>query len=189
MFGFLFLKMLNYEASAAKQKPKEIIESLELREGQVVADIGSGGGYFTIEFGRKVGAEGKVYAVDTRMKNLDFIRKQAERVKLDNIDTVLARGAEMDLPEGGLDLAFLRNAFHHLPEPEKSLEVMRCYLKPGGRVAVIEHKAKGGFSFVSMFKHYTPPEVIVQVMESAGYTPVQSFDFLPDQSFNMFSVK
>src|SRR5574341_351745 len=79
MFTSLFLKILNKEASSAKSKPEKIIASLDIREGYVIADIGSGGGYFTLVFARKTGKTGRVYAVDVKPKYLDFIRRAAAR--------------------------------------------------------------------------------------------------------------
>jgi ubiquinone/menaquinone biosynthesis C-methylase UbiE len=189
MFASLFLKMLNREASSPKSRPEEIIESLKIQEGYEIADIGSGGGYFTLEFARKVGKRGKVYAVDTQAKNLDFIRRQFEQKGLDNIILIWVTGNEIHLPEAGLDLVFVRNAFHHLPEPTNYFSNLKKFLKPNGKVAVIEHRPKSGFSFVAMFKHYTPVTVILREMEDAGFLLVQSFDFLSEQTFNLFGVK
>src|SRR5512144_3127130 len=100
----LFLKMLNREASSARSKHEEILERLHIREGQTIADIGSGGGYFTLAFAWKAGKTGRVYAVDIKKKYLDFIRRQSERAGLDNIIFVLAGEGEMKLPEANLDL-------------------------------------------------------------------------------------
>ena len=190
MFTSFFLRMLNREASSPKNSPQRIIESLRMQEGQTIADIGSGGGYFTLEFARKVGKTGKVYAIDTQLKYLDFIKSQSEREGLDNIIFVLATGGdEMNLPEAGLDLVFARNVFHHLHESAKYFHNFKRFSKPAGKIAIIEHKPKSGFSFVSMFKHYTPSEVILQEMEKAGYFLTASFDFLPAQTFSLFEVK
>jgi ubiquinone/menaquinone biosynthesis C-methylase UbiE len=189
MFASLFLKMLNREASSPKNRPKEIIGSLQIQEGYEIADVGSGGGYFTLEFSRKVGKRGKVYAVDNQVKNLDFIRRQSEQKELDNIVFILVTGNGINLPEAGLDLVFVRNAFHHLPEPTKYFSNLKKFLKPNGKVAVIEHRPKTGFSFVAMFKHYTPVTVILREMENAGFFLVQSFDLLSEQTFNLFGVK
>jgi arsenite methyltransferase len=189
MLTQLFLKMLNKEASSPKNKPKEIIDTLQIREGHAIADIGSGGGYFTLEFAKKVGKRGKVYAIETQLKNLDFIKYQSEREGLDNIDFMLATEDKMNLPEACLDLVFARNVFHHLPEPAKYFNNLKRFLKPGGKVAIIDHKPKGGFSFVAMFRHYTPAAVILREMEDAGYFLIQSFNFLSAQTFNLFGVK
>jgi arsenite methyltransferase len=187
MFTSLFLKMLNREASSAGSRPDEILEHLHVREGQVIADIGSGGGYFTLAFAKRAGKTGRVYAVDVKKKYLDFIEHQAEQAGLGNIAFVLAAEGKMDLPEAGLDLVFARNVFHHLPEPGNYFARLKRHLKPGGKVAIIEHKKKG-FGFVSLFGHHTSPETIVREMEKAGYSKTGSFDFLPDQTFTLFEV-
>lgn len=189
MFTSLFLKILNKEASSPKNRDREIIESLQIREGYAIADIGSGGGYFTLEFAKIVGRAGRVYAVDNQPKNLDFIRQRAEREGLENILFILPTGDDMKLPEVGLDLVFARNVFHHLPEPAKYFQNLKRFLKPSGKVAIIDHKSKGGFSFVAIFKHHTPVEVILREMENAGYFFVQSFGFLREQTFNLFGMK
>jgi protein-L-isoaspartate O-methyltransferase len=69
MFTPLFLKILNKKASSAKSKPAEIIASLNIREGDIIADIGSGGGYFTLAFAGKAGKTDRVYAVDVKPRS------------------------------------------------------------------------------------------------------------------------
>ncbi len=69
MFTSLFLKILNKEASSAKSKPAQIIASLNIREGEIIADIGSGGGYFTLTLAGKAGKTGRVYAVDVKPRS------------------------------------------------------------------------------------------------------------------------
>jgi len=187
MFTSIFLKMLNREAASPANAPDEIIESLRIKEGDVIADIGSGGGYFTLRFAIEVGKTGRVYAVDTKAEYLDFVGRMAEREGLDNVVPSLAEGDEMNLPEGALDLVFARNVFHHLPDPAVFFRKAGRFLKPRGRIAIIEHAPAGGFSFVGMFRHYTPVEEILRHMEAAGYRLVESYDFLPGQSFNLFA--
>jgi arsenite methyltransferase len=188
MFEAFFLKMLNREASSRRSRPEEILATLQVREGQTIADIGSGGGYFTLAFAARSGKTGHVYAVDVKKKYLDFIRRQALQAGLGSITFILAAEGRMDLPEAGLDLAFVRNVFHHLPEPANFFAKLKRHLKPDGKVAIIEHKKKG-FGFVSLFGHHTAPEAIVRAMEKAGYITGASFDFLPGQTFTLFAVK
>lgn len=189
MLTSLFLRLLNREASTPRRKSGEIIGALQIQEGFRVADIGSGGGFFTLQFAGRVGKSGRVYAVDTRAEYLEFVRQEAEKAGMDNVAFVPAKKGDMALPEGSLDLVFLRNVFHHLPEPVKYFRDLRRFLKPDGKAAIIDHKKKAGFSFVALFKHYTLSEEIITVMEEAGYFPVESFDFLPEQTFNVFGLK
>ena len=103
----LMAKMFNWEASRPKYMADEIVERLHLREGDAVADIGSGGGFFTFLASAKVGENGTVYAVDTNGSNLAFIETQAAKNGLGNVKTVHAEGEDLDLPEGGIDRVFL----------------------------------------------------------------------------------
>ena len=70
-------KMFNKKASNPKSKPNQIIEAIALKPGQNIADIGAGGGYFSLRFSKIVGQEGKVYAVDTSLDFFEFIKKAA----------------------------------------------------------------------------------------------------------------
>jgi arsenite methyltransferase len=185
--GFI-LKMLNREASSLKNKPLEIINNLNIELGIVVGDIGSGGGYFTSEFSKKVGGEGKIYAIDVHQKYLEFISDNFEKEGMHNIETVLASENGMGLPEKSVDLFFLRNVFHHLPEQVAYFKNISKFLKDDGRIAIIDYKKKG-FSFTGLFGHYTPEKVLIETMDKAGFQTFEKFDFLPDQLFIIFKNK
>lgn len=184
----LRLKMLNRRASAPGSKLGEVIESLNIQESDTVADIGSGGGYFTLEFAKRVGKSGKVYAVDTKQENLDYVKAQSEREGINNVVTVLADD-EIGLPEKSVDLVFMRNVVHHLPEPATYFADLKRFLKSDSRVAIIDYKKGGGFSFTQLFGHYIEEAVLLDEMERAGYDAMARFDFLPEQSFNIFKPR
>ncbi len=188
MFTSFRLNMLNREASSPKNRPEKIIKSLNIQNGDIIGDIGSGGGYFTLKFAREVGKEGKVYAVDTNQKSLTFIEDQSKKEGLTNIKTVLVDENGLSLPEKGFDLFFLRNVFHHLPEQVEYFKNIKQFLKKDGGIAIIDYKKKG-FSFTGLFGHYTSPEGLVDKLEKAGFYPSETFEFLPDQSFIIFKMK
>ena len=145
-------EMFNRKASNPKSKPDQILETLTLRPGQHIADIGSGGGYFTLRFAEAAGKEGLVFAVDTNPEFLEFIRSRAKENGLDNIRTILITKDKIALPENSLDFIFMRNVFHHLPNRVEYLKKLRRALKPDAKVAVVEHKRRGFFSFHRMFR-------------------------------------
>ncbi|MBD3414825.1 MAG: hypothetical protein GF421_10400 [Candidatus Aminicenantes bacterium] len=64
MFERCMLKMFNQRAGAKESKPDEILKHLNIESGESIADIGSGGGYYTYRFAEKAGEEGRVYAVN-----------------------------------------------------------------------------------------------------------------------------
>ena len=100
-----------------------------------IADLGSGGGYYTFRFARLVGEKGRVLAVDVNQEFLEEINKRAGRDKLSNIDTILAKPDDARIPPGSADLIFIRNAFHHLPRHRDYFMNLARSLKedgPGG---------------------------------------------------------
>jgi len=180
--------MFNRQASDPKNKPDEILRILSLQKGQTVADIGSGGGYFCLRFAEAVGKEGKVYAVDMNPEFLEFINSVAKEKGLSNIETILVSNEDPVLPEKALDLVFLRNVYHHLPNRVSYFEKLRSKLKPEGRVAIVEYKRGKRFTFHGMFGHNVPRELIIEEMSKAGYRTMQELDFLSAQSFTIFSL-
>jgi arsenite methyltransferase len=180
-------EMFNSKASNLKNKPDEVLKNLDLQHGQTVADIGSGGGYFALRFAETVGADGHVFAVDTEQNFLDFVQNSAKEKGLNNVETVLATKDSINLPEKSLYLIFMRNVTHHLPNRPEYFKKLKAVLKPKGRIAIIEYRRDKGFSFHRMFGHYVPKETIIKEMEEAGYQLEKDLDFLPEQSFTIFS--
>jgi len=187
MFENFRLKMLNRRAASPKYKPDEIIKSLKIHKGDVIADIGAGGGYFTFEFSREVGENGKVYAVDTNKNSMKFIGDESVKKGIENIMTVIAGGDGLYLPEK-VNLIFLRNVFHHLPEPAEYFKKINSFLNEDGKVAIIDYSKKGT-SFIGITGHYVPEKVLIDELEKAGFYPSERFDFLPEQSFIIFKRK
>ncbi len=179
--------MFNRKASSWGSKPEEILEALALKPRQHVADVGVGGGYFSLRFAEAVGGGGLVYAVDTNQGFLDILMESSRRRGLRNIRAVPAGRIRSLIPEGSLDYVFLRSVYHHLRDRVRYMRDISAYLKPGGRVAIIEYCGGGGFSFHKLFGHYVPEERIVEEMVEAGYEVGERFVFLSKQSFMFFS--
>ena len=133
-------KMFNKKASDPKNKPDKIIEAIALKPGQSIADIGSGGGYFSLRFAKIVGEEGRVYAVDTKPELLEYVKNSAREEGLDNVIPTLVSEDKLDLPEKSLDLIFMRNVTHHIPNRVEYFKSLKRFLKPDGRIAIIEYK-------------------------------------------------
>lgn len=180
-------KMFNKKASNSKNKPNQILEAILLKPGQSIADIGAGGGYFSLRFAEVVGRKGKVHAVDTNQGFLEFIKNTAKEKKLNNIVTLLATEKKLDLPEKSLDFIFMRNVTHHISNRIKYFEDLKQFLKQNGKIIVLEYKPTKSFSFRGMFGHHVPKETIAKEMKKAGYLLEKEFDFLPEQHFTIYS--
>jgi len=162
------------------QYPARVIKSLNIRPGSRVADLGSGDGYFTFRLARAVGPEGGVYAVDIDKDRNEHVAKQAREEGLKNIEVILAEKNDPLLPATGVDLIFASNSYHHLEDRTKYFAAVKKYLRPNGRVAIIDFR-KGAF------RHFTESSVIRNEMQAAGYRLQKEYDFLPRQHFLIFS--
>jgi arsenite methyltransferase len=185
MFTEFRLKMLNREAASPKNKSSTIIKNLNLREGMTVGDIGSGGGYFTHEFSRKVGNDGQVYAIDVNGDALDYISSNMSKEGINNVKTIRANPNGSNLPFG-VDIFFLRNVFHHLHDQEGYFRNIKEHLNQDGQIAIIDFNKKQ-LSFCGLLGHYTPDDVLLDVMSRAGYYLQEKHDFLPSQLFMIFA--
>ena len=185
--GGISRSFLNSPWRARWQQPEAVIRSLAIQPGAHVADIGAGGGYFTFRLADAVGPTGKVYAVDVDEGNLDYIAQRAKEEGYTNVETVLAKNDDPLLSQAAVDLIFTCNTYHHLENRSDYFESAARYLRPDGRVAVIDLAGTGW-----LFKwlgHWTSKDMIRQEMETAGYQLTNNFDFLARQNFQVFEKK
>lgn len=169
----------------ARKGAELVLDRLSIVPGSVVGDIGSGGGFFAMEFARSVGEAGKVFAVDVDENLLEFVRTRLRSSGVSNVDCVPGDALGNSLPPGSCDLLFMRNVFHHIAEPAVFFRNMRKSLKPKGRFAIIEWKA-GTTRFMS--RHSSKESAIVDALTEAGLRHIESFSFLESQSFNIFQM-
>jgi ubiquinone/menaquinone biosynthesis C-methylase UbiE len=182
-------KMFNEKASKKKSKPDIIINKLEIKKGYKIADIGSGGGYFTFRFAKIVKNEGHVYSIDTNKEFLKYIEIQAKKYNLNNITTIHTIPKNPKLPTEKLDYFFLRNVFHHIPDRINYFRLLGKGLKTDGKIIIIEHNGKGLFNFNKIFGHFVDPNTIKNIMYEAGYRIYNEYDFINQQSFIIFIKK
>lgn len=177
-------RKLNRKASSPRNKPDRVFEALALRPGDHVADIGVGGGYFSLRFADAVGERGNVYAVDRDPDFLALLRKITAKKGVTNMTFVPADAIGSDIPARSLDCVFLRNVYHHLRDRVAYIKSVSGLLKPDGRVAIVEYTER---STGQPAGHFVPPSVIREEMTEAGFGLEKSFDFLqPRQSYAIF---
>ncbi len=122
----------------AWQMPDRVVEALALAPGNVVADIGSGTGYFARRFAAAVAPGGTVYATDIEPGMAAYVRDRADREGQRNLVPVLASLDDPRLPDGAVNLVFICNTWHHIGERVDYARRLRADLAPGGRVAIVD---------------------------------------------------
>jgi predicted methyltransferase len=168
------------------QHPDQVLQSLAIKPGERIADLGSGGGYFTFRLSRAAGPSGKVYAVDVDKDLLEDLAERATRDGYRNVEAVLAKYDDPLLPEP-VDLVFTTNVYHHIEGRVKYFSDAARYLRAGGRVAIVDFNGKHWSA--SFMGHYTPVETVKKEMQEAGYRLEREFDFLDRQSFLIYTKR
>jgi ubiquinone/menaquinone biosynthesis C-methylase UbiE len=129
----------------AWQRPDQIMDALQIGENSQVADIGAGGGWFTVRLARQVGPNGKVYAEDIQKEMIQAIDRRVQREGLQSrVKTVQGSADNPQLPPGTLDAALIVDAYHEIEHPVTLLANVRKALKPTGVVGIINFKTDGG---------------------------------------------
>jgi SAM-dependent methyltransferase len=187
LFSPLDLGLLEPPDREAWQKPDQVMDALYVGEGSVAADLGAGGGWFTIRLARRVGTNGIVYAEDIQRLMIEAIGRRVQREGLANVKTVLGTGAEPfpGLAPGTLDAVLIVDAFHEMTEPVVLLRNVARTLKPQGRIGIIDYREGEGGPGPNA-EERVPPGVIVATAKEAGLTLDREEMFLPYQYFLIF---
>jgi ubiquinone/menaquinone biosynthesis C-methylase UbiE len=180
-----WIKTLESPQRIESLKIDETLSKLHLKPGDVVADIGAGSGIFEAPLSHAVSAMGTVYAVDIEKGLIDHINQRATEMKLTNVKGVVGKFTDPGLPAKNVDLAFINDVLHHIEDRATYLKNLSTYLKPTGRIAIVDFiPGKGG--------HANQPELqisdaqVAQWMAAAGLKPVERFDMFPDKWFVVY---
>jgi ubiquinone/menaquinone biosynthesis C-methylase UbiE len=169
-----------------EQRPEQVIRTMGLRDGDVVADLGTGTGYFARRMARAVAPGGTVYAVDIQPEMIGLLKRNVEKEGLTNVVPVLGAADDPRLPEGSLDWILLVDVYHELQQPKAMLARMREALKRSGKVALIEYRLEGLTAVHIREEHRMSPRQVLAEWEPAGFRLVKRHEFLPTQHFFVF---
>lgn len=155
-----------------------LFSELGLSEGQTLADIGAGTGFYSVPFARAIGGpgggDGKVYAVDISETMLARIRAKMEKEGISNINPVLSSENSIPVADECCDIAFMASVFHEL-NGDGTLNEARRILKTGGKLAVIDWK-KVEEETGPPVQHRMDPEEVVGICTGHGFKFSRDFD-------------
>lgn len=145
-----------------------------IEPGMDVADIGAGTGLFTRMFSRRVGPEGKVYAVEISPRFVEHLRQDAQQRSLANVEVVLCSERDVQLPEASIDLAFVCDTYHHFEYPRGTLRSIFWALRPGGELVIVDFRRIPGVSRPWILGHVRAGQEQVEAeIRAEGFVKVQ----------------
>lgn len=167
------------------QQPERIMDALQIGEGSVVADLGAGGGWFTIRLARRVGPNGRVYAEDVQPQMIQAISRRVEREGLRNVVPHLGGPDDPKLPGGRVDVVLIVDAYYEVERRVALLRNVAHSMKDDGRLGIINFKKDGGGPGPDMDERVDADEVIRDA-QAAGLRLRSRETFLRYQYFLVF---
>jgi predicted methyltransferase len=180
----LAYRHMNDPARDTWQKPHEVVGNLAVAPGSKIADLGAGGGYFTWHLAGSTGPSGTIYAVEIDDTALNIIKRDMAARNISNVVPIRAEPTDAKLPEP-VDLVFSCDTYHHMGDRVAYFRSLARYLKPNGRIAILDYHPRGFFS--GLLGHGTAKEEVRREMESAGYRLTNEYDLVESQHFQVFS--
>ena len=172
-----WIQNLDRPERIAGLKVDQVLASLKLKPGDNVADIGAGTGAFSLPFAKAVAPSGKVYAVDIDAGLLEYLGQKAKKDHIENIQTVKGEFSDPKLPSRDVDLGFFHDVLHHIENRQAYLKALGSYIKPTGRIALIEMNRDDPKT-----PHRNNPEMLLSKdevknwMAAAGFFPTEEYD-------------
>lgn len=150
-FGREIAQVMGHQGASWLERPQReeeertdlLVEALQLEPGDKVADVGAGSGYFSWRMARRVGAKGRVYAVEIQQEFLDLLMSNMRKRNVGEIvQPVLGTVDDPKLPKAALDIVLLVDVYHEFDFPFEMARAMIEALKPGGRLVLVEYRGE-----------------------------------------------
>lgn len=179
------------EGRMALEEPLKSLNFMGLRDGDIVADIGCGNGFYSLQVAERIGPHGIVFSVDVQQGMLDLMVARRDEAGIKNIYPILGTFEDPHLPPGKVDWILLVDAYHEFSNPEPMLAKMKESLAPGGRVALLEYRAEqdpATIPFPIPRDHKMTIDEVMSEWIPAGFELVMRAEFLPAQHLFVFKV-
>lgn len=166
----------------AKQQPRKLVQTLGIKPGMTVADIGTGVGYMLPFLSDAVGSQGRVLAEDIYD---DFLDTAGKRVHLANVTFIQGSETDPRLPEGSVDVALALDSWHHWNYPDKMLAAIRRALRSDGRLAIVDYyKRPGAMPGGSAPRHIRLDEAdVIREIEASGFRLLSRGEHIPNSQY------
>ena len=172
----------------AEEGTELLVESLNVKPGDVVADIGAGTGYYSRRLSKRVADKGRILAVEIQQEMLDLLTNRMAELKITNVKPVLGTITDPKLPPAAVDLVLMVDVYHEFSHPYEMMQAICQALKPGGRVAFVEFRGEDPAVPIKPLHKMTE----AQVRKEMAVLPlewVETIKVLPRQHIILFKRK
>jgi predicted methyltransferase len=158
-----------------------VMDILKITTGKSVADIGAGSGWFTVRAAKRVGEQGKVFAVEINQDYINYINDRAKKENFKNIQTILGTEDDPKLAVNSIDACLILKTYHEIAQPVKVLENLKKSLKTGALLGIIDRNGKGD-------DHGLDKTQVIEEAKRAGFALKEEYDFTKADGMDYFLV-
>lgn len=163
----------------AWQKPREVVELLDVGAGMTTADLGVGTGYFLPYLSEAVGSRGQVLALDTERAMLELVEARIEREGLDNVELRLVLPDEPGLAPSSVDRILVVDTWHHITKRTTYARKLLAALRPGGLLLIVDFDMDSPTGPTRAMR--LTPDTVLRELRAAGFTSQAVSESLPHQ--------
>ena len=184
VMGYQGINWLERSEREKEENVSRLIENLEIKSNDTIADIGAGSGYHVFKMAPLAG-KGLIYAVDIQLEMLMAINKAQKATKIRNVKTVLGNEKSIKLPKNSVNKVLMVDVYHEFNFPVEMITSIKNAMKPNGELFLIEYR--GEDSNVPIKKiHKMTEKQAVKEFEAAGFTLKENRKNLPWQHCMIF---
>jgi ubiquinone/menaquinone biosynthesis C-methylase UbiE len=167
------------------EKPEELLDLLGIKEGDTVADIGAGPGFFSLRAAQRVGSPGKVFAVDVQQEMIDGLKRMARQSGLENIVPILGDLDNPKLPENSVDAVLVVITYHEFSDPADMMRHIYKAMKRDAQLLIVEYKAEDPNSRVEPAHKMSEADILREI-SAFGFRREKVIDIIPAQHVFIF---
>lgn len=178
--------IFNNPNRSAWEHTTEMCEFFKVKEGEAIADIGCGGGFFTWYFSKCVGENGKVYATELNKSALKYVDDFVEKYGITNIETIITKMNEAGLPDESVDTIFMCSMYHaaYITDIEfvkdGFISTIHKALRKGGRIIIVDNNVTPP-DIPSYYGPGISPELVIKQLKYYGFDLIDRFEVIPQR--------
>ena len=183
VMGFQGIGWLERTEREKEEQTKLLIQNMQIKVNDTIADIGAGSGYHVFKMAPKA-SKGLVYAVDIQEEMLQAIANKQEEENIQNVSRIKGAEQTANLPSNSIDKVLMVDVYHEFSFPKEMLTSIHQALKADGKVYLIEYRKDKTVPIKTI--HKMTEQQAVKEFEANGFELLENIENLPWQHCMVF---
>ena len=184
----------NNPARERWEKTGQMLDLIDAKPGETIADVGCGSGYFTYKFANAVGDSGKVFATELNKAALSYVEAMRNRYNMMNIEPVVSALNDVNLPAGSCDKIFMCSMYHAVYVSsiefvkDAYIDSIKKALKSDGKLIIVDNDIKRE-GLPEYYGSAIDKRLIINQLTYYGFRLIEEKQFIPQRYVLIFQKK